>query len=52
VFHFGKNFTQEFEVRQSNGDSADLDNIIRSRISVNMDASSEFILFKSLMEYA
>jgi hypothetical protein len=47
VIHFGKNFTQEFEMRQSNGDSAELDNIIRSRISINMDSSSElFIYFK------
>jgi hypothetical protein len=42
VIHFGKNFTEEFEVRQANGDSSDFDNIIRSRISVNMDSSSEF----------
>ncbi|XP_046645726.1 ABC transporter G family member 20-like [Daphnia pulicaria] len=43
VIHFGKNFTQEFEMRQSNGDSAELDNIIRSRISINMDSSNQQI---------
>ncbi|XP_057368473.1 ABC transporter G family member 20-like [Daphnia carinata] len=43
VIHFGHNFTQEFEIRQSVGDSASLENIIRSRISVNMDSSNQQI---------
>ena len=42
VIHFGRNFTEEFEIRQSEGDSANLENIIRSRISINMDSSSKF----------
>lgn len=42
VIHFGHNFTEEFEIRQSAGDSASLENIIRSRISINMDSSSEY----------
>jgi hypothetical protein len=41
VMHFGHNFTEEFELRQNNGDSASLENIIRSRISVNMDSTSK-----------
>jgi hypothetical protein len=40
VIHFGHNFTEEFEIRQEAGDSATLENIIRSRISVNIDSSS------------
>ncbi|EFX70382.1 ABC protein, subfamily ABCH [Daphnia pulex] len=43
VIHFGHNFTEEFEVRQSEGDSANLKNIIRSRISINMDSSNQQI---------
>jgi hypothetical protein len=43
VIHFGHNFTGEFEIRQDAGDSATLENIIRSRISVNMDSSSAMI---------
>ena len=43
VIHFGHNFTEEFEIRQEAGDSATLENIIRSRISVNMDSSSAMI---------
>jgi hypothetical protein len=42
VIHFGRNFTEEFEIRQSEGDSVNLENIIRSRISINMDSSSKF----------
>ncbi len=41
VIHFGQNFTEEFEIRQTEGDSSNVDNIIRSRISVNVDSSSE-----------
>jgi hypothetical protein len=41
VIHFGHNFTEEFEIRQTEGDSTNVDNIIRSRISVNVDSSSE-----------
>jgi hypothetical protein len=41
VIHFGRNFTEEFEVRQTEGDAANLENIMRSRISINMDSSSE-----------
>lgn len=41
VIHFEHNFTQEYEIRQDAGDSATLENIIRSRISVNMDTTSE-----------
>lgn len=41
VIHFGHNFTEEFELRQNIGDSASLENIIRSRISVNMDSTSK-----------
>ena len=41
VIHFGRNFTEEFEIRQTEGDSATVENIIRSRISVNVDSSSE-----------
>jgi hypothetical protein len=43
VIHFGQNFTEEYEIRQSLGDSAKLDNILRSRISINIDSSSELI---------
>jgi hypothetical protein len=43
VIHFGHNFTGEFEIRQEAGDSATLENIIRSRITVNMDSSSAMI---------
>jgi hypothetical protein len=43
VIHFGHNFTEEFEIRQEAGDSATLENIIRSRITVNMDSSSAMI---------
>ncbi|KAI9558718.1 ABC protein [Daphnia sinensis] len=43
VIHFGHNFTEEFEIRQSVGDSASLENIIRSRISINMDSSNQQI---------
>lgn len=41
VVHFGHNFTEEFELRQTEGDSATVENIMRSRISVNMDSSSK-----------
>jgi hypothetical protein len=44
VIHFGSNFTEEFEVRQTEGDAANVENIIRSRISVNMDSSSELYI--------
>ncbi|XP_046651593.1 ABC transporter G family member 20-like [Daphnia pulicaria] len=43
VIHFGHNFTGEFEIRQEAGDSATLENIIRSRITVNMDSSNQII---------
>lgn len=43
VVHFGHNFTEEFELRQSEGDAANLQNIIRSRISVKMDSTSQLI---------
>ncbi|XP_046651597.1 ABC transporter G family member 20-like [Daphnia pulicaria] len=43
VIHFGHNFTEEFEIRQEAGDSATLENIIRSRISVNIDSSNKII---------
>ncbi|KAI9553798.1 ABC protein [Daphnia sinensis] len=43
VIHFGHNFTEEFEKRQVDGDSATLENIIRSRISINMDSSNHLI---------
>jgi len=46
IIHFGDNFTEEYENRQYLGDSAELENIFRSRISVNMDSSSEFIFKK------
>ncbi|KAI9558265.1 ABC protein [Daphnia sinensis] len=41
--HFGHNFTEEFELRQSEGDSATLENIIRSRISVKIDSTNQQI---------
>ncbi|XP_032784335.2 ABC transporter G family member 20 [Daphnia magna] len=41
--HFGHNFTEEFELRQSEGDSANLQNIIRSRINVRMDSTNQQI---------
>ena len=44
VIHFRHNFTQEFEIRQSVGDSANVENIIRSQIGINMDSTSEFKL--------
>ncbi|EFX79372.1 ABC protein, subfamily ABCH [Daphnia pulex] len=43
VIHFGHNFTKEFQIRQEAGDSATLENIIRSRISVNIDSSNQVI---------
>ncbi|KAK4007658.1 hypothetical protein OUZ56_012811 [Daphnia magna] len=43
VIHFGHNFTEEFEKRQADGDSATLENIIRSRIGINMDSSNHLI---------
>ncbi|XP_046459302.1 ABC transporter G family member 20-like isoform X2 [Daphnia pulex] len=43
VIHFGHNFTEEFEIRQTEGDSTNVDNIIRSRISVNVDSSNHQI---------
>ena len=42
VIHFGQNFTEEYEIRQADGDLAKLENIFRSRISVTIDSSSEF----------
>ncbi|KAI9558715.1 ABC protein [Daphnia sinensis] len=53
VVHFGHNFTEEFELRQMEGDSATMENIMRSRISVNMDSSNQQIdvfIEKWLME--
>ncbi|KZS17646.1 ABC protein, subfamily ABCH [Daphnia magna] len=53
VVHFGHNFTEEFELRQTEGDSATVENIMRSRISVNMDSSNQQIdvfIEKWLME--
>ncbi|XP_057380012.1 ABC transporter G family member 20-like [Daphnia carinata] len=41
--HFGHNFTEEFELRQTDGDSANLENIIRSRINVKMDSTNQQI---------
>ncbi len=41
VIHFGHNFTEEFEIRQSIGDSANIDNILRSQIGINVDSSSK-----------
>jgi hypothetical protein len=40
VIHFGSNFTEEFEIRQSVGDSANVENIMRSQIGINMDSTS------------
>lgn len=51
VIHFGQNFTEEYEIRQSLGDSAKLENILRSRISINIDSSSELILKKITRKY-
>lgn len=49
VIHFGHNFSEEFEKRQADGDSATLENIIRSRISINMDSSSKAKLSISIL---
>ncbi|EFX70380.1 ABC protein, subfamily ABCH [Daphnia pulex] len=43
VIHFGHNFTEEFEIRQSIGDSANIDNILRSQIGINVDSSNQQI---------
>ncbi|KZS17644.1 ABC protein, subfamily ABCH [Daphnia magna] len=43
VIHFGHNFTEELEIRQSEGDAVNIENIIRSRISINMDSSNQQI---------
>ena len=52
VIHFGQNFTDELVVRQSDGNDADNETIIGSRISISLDWSSKFFvcLFKSLNE--
>ena len=41
VVHFGQNFTDELVVRQSDGNYADNETIIASRISITLDWSSE-----------
>ena len=41
MIHFGHNFSEEFEIRQDAGDSATVENIIRSKISINMDSTSK-----------
>ncbi|XP_032783939.2 LOW QUALITY PROTEIN: ABC transporter G family member 20 [Daphnia magna] len=43
LIHFGHNFTEEFEVRQASGDSASIENIIRSQIGINMDSTNQQI---------
>jgi hypothetical protein len=40
VVHFGRNFTDEKMVRQSDGSAASNETIIGSRIGVTMDFSS------------
>ena len=42
VIHFGQNFTDELVVRQSDGNSADNETIVNSRISITLDWSSKF----------
>ncbi|KAI9558878.1 ABC protein [Daphnia sinensis] len=43
VVHFGWNFSKEFEMRESDGDAAELANIIGSQIGINMDSSNQQI---------
>lgn len=44
VVHFGKNFTDEIIVRQSDGSASSNETVIGSRIGVTMDFSSELQL--------
>ncbi|XP_057369454.1 ABC transporter G family member 20-like [Daphnia carinata] len=41
VVHFGWNFSKEFEMRESDGNAAELANIIGSQIGINMDSSNQ-----------
>uniref|UniRef100_A0A0P6EAP4 ABC transporter G family member n=1 Tax=Daphnia magna TaxID=35525 RepID=A0A0P6EAP4_9CRUS len=43
VVHFSWNFSKEFEMRELNGDAADLANVIGSQIGINMDSSNQQI---------
>nr|CAH0113565.1 unnamed protein product [Daphnia galeata] len=43
VIQFGQNFTEEYEIRQLDGNSAELENIFRSRINVSIDSSNQQI---------
>lgn len=42
VVHFGRNFTDEIIVRQSDGSASSNETVVGSRIGVTMDFSSEF----------
>lgn len=41
VVHFGQNFTDELVVRQADGNHADNETILASRIAITLDWSSE-----------
>ncbi len=55
VVHFGQNFTDELVVRQSDGNYADNETIIASRISITLDWSSEYydnyLLFRRISQH-